>query len=44
MEYKGKIFNRINFKHIFNSNIVRAMISRFSKKDSIPFKVVYTSR
>lgn len=42
MEYRGKISDRINFNHIFNSNVVRTAVERFSTRDFIPFKVVYT--
>lgn len=41
MEYKGDIFDRINFNKIFNSNRVKGIIGN-STKEFIPFRIVYT--
>lgn len=42
MEYKGDIFDRINFNKIFNNNRVKDIIRNSSTKEFIPFRVVYT--
>lgn len=42
LEYKGGIFDRINFNKIFNNNRVKEIIRNLSTKELILFRVVYT--